>query len=78
MEGGPEAPYQDMLSWEPVVAATNKDINEMVGHTDPELSAVEVEQLHELLANNQEDRDQQDAAHQGHVPTAHGPHWWSW
>ncbi len=34
------------------MAATNKDIDKMVGRMDPELSVTEVEWLQELLANN--------------------------
>jgi hypothetical protein len=30
-EERPEAPYQNTLSWEPVAAATDKDIADMVG-----------------------------------------------
>jgi hypothetical protein len=45
VESGPKAPYQDALSWEHMAAATDKDIDKMVGRTDPELSAAEVEQL---------------------------------
>ena len=47
-----EALYHNVLSWEPVAAATDEDIAEMVHQADPEQDLVEVECLQTLLIKN--------------------------
>ncbi len=53
-EGAVEAPYRNTLSWEPVAAATEKDIADMVNQADAGLSDEESGQLAALLMRNRD------------------------
>jgi hypothetical protein len=82
----PEAPYKNTLSWEPVAAATDKDISDMVSQVDTELTAADMVQLTELLTSNhdvftpalQAPGQAHHEAHQikveGHQPIKVAPH----
>jgi hypothetical protein len=50
--GAMEVPYSNTLSWEPVVAATDEDIADMVSWADANLTQDKVKNLASILDRN--------------------------